>query len=69
MLYKRHFFKWLKAIGKLKKQKNKSLVFLNLPQEKVILLWLFVFENEALQININDINEYTNTFKILNNNT
>ena len=69
MLYKRHFFKWLKAIGKLKKQKNKSLVFLNLPREKVILLWLFVFENEALQININDINEYTNTFKILNNNT
>ena len=69
MLYKRHFFKWLKAIGKLKKQKNKSLVFLNLPQEKVILLWLFVFENEALQININDINEYTNAFKILNNNT
>jgi len=69
LLYKRHFFKWLKAIGKLKKQKNKSLVFLNLPQEKVILLWLFVFENEALQININDINEYTNTFKILNNNT
>ena len=62
MLYKRHFFKWLKAIGKLKKQKNKSLVFLNLPQEKVILLWLFVFENEALQININDINEYNKYF-------
>ena len=62
MLYKRHFFKWLKAIGKLKKQKNKSLVFLNLPQKKVILLWLFVFENEALQININDINEYNKYF-------
>ena len=62
MLYKRHFFKWLKAIGKLKKQKNKSLVFLNLPQEKIILLWLFVFENEALQININDINEYNKYF-------